>query len=220
MKARYHRAITLQALQDRFSPAALETILRASQEQDVVRNQIGHPEFHFDDSHFKEGLAYMEAQRAQVAAALAGGSPPAAWAAFGRLIHAGQDFYAHSNYVRLWLEARLPEGARLEAPGAGWPQPAGVDPLDPSILNHPRLHSGRVYYPWEILSFIPLLEPLMVRLLPADSHACMNLDRPERGPLFPYAFHAAIARTRHEFAVTAGRLEAKERELFAGIVPD
>jgi len=35
--------------------------------------------------------------------------------------------------------------------------------------------------------------------MPADSHARMNLDHPGRGPLFPYAMEAAVARTVIEY---------------------
>ncbi len=39
----------------------------------------------------------------------------------------------------------------------------------------------------------------MRRLLPADSHTSLNLDKPQRGPLFAFAFAAARKRTEREF---------------------
>jgi len=39
-------------------------------------------------------------------------------------------------------------------------------------------------------------------ILPRDSHGWMNLDSPERGPNFPYAFEAAVKRTKIEFERT------------------
>jgi hypothetical protein len=73
-----------------------------------------------------------------------------------------------------------------------------VDPLDPLLIESPALHSGRVYYPLEILYFIPPLRKFALSRLPADSHAHMNLDSAAQGPLFAYAYAAALRRTRLE----------------------
>lgn len=188
MHSRYHRSITLAALDDLFSPAAREEIIAANLRQDRLRGQVGHPEFHFDSDQIERGLAYLEECRREVVAALRRGDPAAARAAFGRLTHACQDLYAHSNYVTLWLE-RFPAGE--------WPPPETIDPLDANILNS-GLRSGKVYLPLEPLSWINWLRPLVLPLLPRDSHAWMNLDVPERGPKFAYACAAATRRTGHE----------------------
>ena len=74
-----------------------------------------------------------------------------------------------------------------------------MDALIPDLLKHPELRSGRVYYPLEFLTFIPGLANLVRRWLPPDSHAWMNLDSPNRGPLFPYAIAAARHHTRFAF---------------------
>lgn len=198
MQARYHAEITTQALEQYFSPPALQAVIAANLGQDGLRGQVGHPEFHFDESCFAGGEAYMQQQRDLILAALRQGQPAPAWQAFGRLVHAAQDFYAHSNYVRLWLAKCAPSGQ---------PAAQAIDPLDASILNDPALISGRLYYPWEVLSFIPGLEKLMQRLLPADSHTRMNLDAPQRGPLFDYACAAACKRSQHEFERLAEMLD-------------
>jgi len=125
MLTRYHVEICQRALSDAFHPTALEVLITANVAQDDLRGQIGHPEYHFDDSAFDAGYAYMEAQRRLVQDSLEMGDEPAAWRAFGRLTHAAQDFYAHSNYLALWL-ARFP----VDSP----PAPQDVIPLDPAIL--------------------------------------------------------------------------------------
>jgi hypothetical protein len=190
MQQTFHIQITTQALQEFFSPRALQEVIRANIGQDALRGQVGHPEFHFDDNAFSQGNAYLSRQRELLREALENHRPMAAWQAFGRLTHAAQDFYAHSNYVRLWLEAH---------PGA---TPGEILPLDERILNHPSLHSGRVFL-IELFAYLPLLKqllrPLLKRLLPQDTHLHMNLDAPEKGPLFPYATIAAVRRTRQEY---------------------
>lgn len=202
----YHLAITAQALDGRFSQTALDAILLANIHQDRPAGQIGHPEYHFDDNAFAPGLAYIERNRREVRAALERGDAPAAWRAFGRLTHAAQDFYAHSNYVSLWLDRFPPHE---------WPPPEEIEPLDPALLAGP-LRSGKIYWPLEPLSWIPLLKRFIVPLLPPDSHARMNLDWPERGPKFAYAFAAAVKRTAHEYEQTAQALPPDLLPLFHG----
>jgi hypothetical protein len=202
----YHRAITAQALADQFSKPALKAIISANLGQDHwLRGQIGHDEYHFDQSAFEASWAYLERNRAQVRAALADGQVLPARQAFGRLTHAAQDLYAHSNYVSLWLE-RFPEGK--------WPPPDEIDPFDRSLLTGPDLRSGKLYYPLEVLSFIPVLKELVLPRLPRDSHAWMNLDAPSRGPKFPYAFAAAVKRTRYEYDRTVQDLPPESLRLF------
>jgi hypothetical protein len=95
--------------------------------------------------------------------------------------------------VALWREQFAADAA---------PPVSAIDGLDPALLKHPRLKSGRVYLPWEALALIKPLSPLVKLILPKDSHAWMNLDRPETGPLFPYSLEAARQRTRAEFERT------------------
>ena len=194
MRKTYHRAITTQALSEYFSPHALEVIISANLGQDHwLRGQIGHPEYHFDQNAFSESWDYIECNRAFVRPALEAGDILSAQQALGRLTHAAQDFYAHSNYVTRWL-GRFPEGQ--------WPPPEAIDPFDGSLLQGPDLCSGKIYWPLEPFTWIPGMGRLIVPLLPRDSHARMNLDSPARGPGFAYAFAAAVKRTRYEYVLT------------------
>jgi hypothetical protein len=194
MHAYYHRQITLEAMQRTLSPETLEIIIAANLGQDGLIGQIAHPEYHFDSNTFVLGLAYIESQRVIARNYLhSSGSNPSnrrpGWQALGRLLHGAQDFYAHSNYAFLWLDSH--KGAI----------PEEIEPHDPMVLDSPSLHSGRTYYPLELLDFIPYLHPLALRLLPHDSHAWMNLDGPERGPLFAYALCAARKRSSYEIGL-------------------
>ena len=75
----YHRAITIQALSEYFSPQALEVIITANLGQDHwLRGQIGHPEYHFDQNAFAESWEYLERNRALVRPALEAGNALAA----------------------------------------------------------------------------------------------------------------------------------------------
>jgi hypothetical protein len=69
-------------------------------------------------------------------------------------------------------------------------------------------------YVLELLTLIPLLKSLVMPILPRDAHGWMNLDSPERGPNFPYAFQAAIKRTKIEFERTTKDLSEKLLGLF------
>lgn len=203
MKAVYHRQITTTALESRLSPRALETILHANLGQDGLAGLLFHPEFHFDDSRFQAGDAYLAAQRLQVHSDLQGSARVPAWQAFGRLTHAAQDFYAHSNYVRLFLETNPTS------------TPQAIDPLIPDILHSPRLHSGKVHWGWELLlRFLPGLAARLDSRIPADTHAGMNLDHPDRGQLFPFALQAATQRTAYEFEILLESLDEPARQRF------
>jgi hypothetical protein len=182
VEAIYHQQVLRRALARRVSARALSAIEAANLGQDSLRGLLNFA-WHFDNCLFAEGLAYIEACRAQAAQAA---SAPLAWAAFGRLSHAAQDFYSHSNYVALW-RARLPPSAA--------PPVEAIDGLDPTLLCHPSLRSGNIYLPWEALSLVPFLAKWVKLVLPLDSHARMNLDRPAAGPLFPYSLEAAVQRT-------------------------
>jgi hypothetical protein len=208
MLQKYHVEITRRALQEAFSQAALEAIIAANLEQDSWRGLLWHPEYHFDNNRFRDARAFVRAQREAVLLSLESVDFPAAWAAFGRLTHAVQDFYAHSNYVKLWVEIHGCEG------GVG---PEDIDPTEQALLDSPVLRSGQVYYLGEFFAKLSLLEPLVERLWPADAHIHMNLDQPERGALFAYAFQAARKRTRLEFEIVAALLSPAALEVFTGM---
>ena len=155
--------------------------------------QFGHDEYHVDNNSFSESHAYMEEQRALVISFLIASDARSAWSAFGRLTHTAHDFYAHSNYISLWL-------SRFN--GNTPPAPTEIDPIDPTLLNSPDLHSGKVYYPLELFYFIKPFRRFVLSRIPRDSHAWMNLDSPEQGFKFDYAVQAAIKRTKIEFDKT------------------
>ncbi len=207
MKLKYHREILRLALQDLITREGLQAIEAANLGQDTLPNQLGHDEYHFDNNAFRAGWRYVRGQMRRIPAALRRGRQREAWASFGRLSHAVQDFYAHSNYVQLWL---------LKFPRRQKPRPTEIEPADVRILRHARLRSGRLYYPLEALSFIPGVRRLVLPWLPRDSHAAMNLDDPGQGEYFYYAYHAAIKQTRRLFLLTLYRLNRRERRLFTG----
>jgi hypothetical protein len=191
-----------KALGEIFSPAGLEALIAANLGQDDLRGQFGHDEYHFDNNAFELSYAYLAEQRQLTLDALHRGEVPAALAAFGRLTHTAQDFYAHTNYVDLWLASR--------------PSTPEIDPVDPGTIGNPGLRSGKLYYPQEALYFFRPLREFALSILPRDSHAHMNLDSAERGPRFEYAFRAAVSRTCLEFEHVKAALSAAELAAFTG----
>ena len=198
----YHIEIMHLALDDVFSLRALEKIIEANLYQDRLLGLIGHDEYHFDNNAFDKSYAYIEEQRALTISSLLANDAPSAWSAFGRLTHTVQDFYAHSNYISLWL-SRQPDGVTSQ----------DVAPMDPDLTRSTDLRSGKVYV-LEALTFIVPLRSLVMSLLPRDSHGWMNLDAPERGPNFDYAYQAAVKRTKIEFEMTTKDLPGDLVEFF------
>ena len=189
----YHIEMTRLAVGEQFSPKALEKITDANLYQDRILAQIGHDEYHFDGSAFEKSYQYVEEQRALTISSLVRNDTPSAWSAFGRLTHAVQDFYSHSNYIDLWLASHS---------NGTLPPPSEIDPVDPDLLDTPGLRSGTIYLPLEAFYHFHWLRPLLLRILPRDSHAWMNLDSPKQGPNFAYAFQAGVKRTKLEFEKT------------------
>ena len=183
----------LASLGGRFSARAMSVITHANVNQDRLSGQFGHDEFHFDNNAFEKTGAYIEEQRALVVSSLKLGDTNSAWQAFGRFLHSAQDFYAHSNYITLWVD-RFDEKTLPPAPN--------IDPADLSLIQSPDLRSGKVYYPFELLYFFRKTRNFSLRILPRDSHAWMNLDSPAQGFKFEYAMQAAIKRTVIEFDKT------------------
>lgn len=208
MLIQYHESITRKALRAHFSPRALEAIIAANLKQDNIPGQIGHDEFHFDNNAFDKGYAYIAEQRELLFDALDKEDVPSAWAAFGRLTHTAQDFYAHSNYVDMWLARHNEETSN----------PAEIEPMVIDLLNSSDLHSGKIYFPLDAIAFVPFLKPIVLPLLPKDSHAHMNLDSPECGRRFAYAFEAAVKRTGIELETTVANLPENQLKVFFGDV--
>jgi hypothetical protein len=202
MLTKMHAQIVREALGAIFGPTAIDALIAANIGLDDLRGQFGHDEYHFDNNAFEAGHAFLAEHRQLTLEALHRGDVPAARTAFGRLTHTAQDFYAHSNYVDLWL-ARHPDSA-----------PADIDPADPDLIASPALHSGKLYYPQEALYFLRPLRQFALSILPRDSHAHMNLDSAERGPRFEYAFQAAVKRTVLEFEQVRAGLSAAELSAF------
>ncbi len=200
-----HEKMLRSAVGDKFSPRALAAIIKANVAVDTLLNLVGHDEYHFDNNAFQQSRAYMERQRALIRPALEHGDARVAWEAFGRLTHTAQDFYSHSNYVDLWL-AIQPNGL---VPGA-----KEIDPLDDALVENPSLRSGKMYFPLGFLSFVPGIKKLVIPHMPRDSHAWMHLDSEDRGPMFEYAFYAAIKRTRFEFQTVMKELDRGLQRLF------
>jgi hypothetical protein len=205
MLTQYHFEIMLASLGDRFSARSMSVITYANVNQDRLGGQFGHDEFHFDNNAFKKTYTYIEEQRGRVASSLVAGDANSAWTAFGRFLHSTQDFYAHSNYITLWVN-------RFD--GKPLPPPPEVDPMDPNLIDSPSLRSGKVYYPFELLYFIRRTRAFSLRYLPHDSHAWMNLDSPAQGFKFGYAMQAAIKRTVIEFEKTTKGFSEEMYRLF------
>jgi len=189
MHENYHISMTRKVLAGHFSEPALYAIVTANIGQDSILNLLK-GRFHFDANDYAGAKAYVEEQEREILKQLDQGNAQNAWAAFGRLTHAWQDFYAHTNYVALWRE-RHPENG----PASDHSVPA----KDQDILSSDRLIAAKVYYPLEALTYFKALRPALRRLLPADSHANMNLDSPASGELFDFAISAAEDRTEITF---------------------
>ncbi len=202
MEKIYHVEMLTQTLGERVGPMALETMIAANLKQDSILGLVGHNEYHFDSNAFDASDAYMEAQR-QIALRVLRDKREIILArqAFGRLTHAAQDFYAHSNYVYLWREQF--NGTDV------MPAPSQVAAMDEVLLSHLELHSGKIYFGEALIYILPFLTPWVFPRLPEDSHAKMNLDYPERGDMFPYAIAAASQRTIYEFELLGERVTAE-----------
>jgi hypothetical protein len=203
----HHTEMMHEALDGRVSAAALEIMIAANLKQDSIRGLLGHDEYHFDNNAFDESNRYIKEQRGFVIAGLLGRGVLSTWVAFGRLTHAVQDFYSHTNYVDMWLAER--NGTR--------PPAAEIEPLRKDLIDSPALHSGRIYLPVDALYFIPFLQKLALALAPRDSHAHMNLDSPAQGPNFAYARAAAVKRTVYEFELLEKLITPEMFARFTGL---
>jgi hypothetical protein len=200
-----HEEMTREALSACVSPRALEVIIAANCKQDSLHGLVGHDEYHFDNNAIDEGHHYLSEQRGLVISSLLSAGVISAWIAFGKLTHTAQDFYSHTNYISMWLDQY----------NGTPPAPSEIDPVQKSMIESPKIHSGKIYLPMDALYFVPFLRKLSLALLPRDSHGWMNLDSPKQGPNFEYARAAAIKRTQHEFEILKKILTS---EMFAKFV--
>ncbi|HET6845300.1 MAG TPA: hypothetical protein VFH29_00615 [Anaerolineales bacterium] len=203
-----HVKMMHQALDGLVSERALKRMIGANIRVDAPWNQLGRHELHFDDNAFDGAYAYLAAQRGRIAPALQSGQREDAWDAFGRLTHTAQDFYSHTNYVDLWTACQ-PDGMV--------PPASQIEPLDETLLSSKALRSGKAYLPLGLLSFIPGVGKWVDVYMPADSHARMHLDSAARGPMFEYAFQAAVKRTHIEFETVRRSLPAGLAASFADL---
>ena len=157
-------------------------------------NQFGHDYIHFDGSEFKAGFEYISNQKQAVMEGIQTGGFSFARRSLGRLTHTWQDFYSHSNYVKLWLSKK------------GRSRPDEIDFYDPDLINHPKLRSGKSYGLIELFAMLPLVSKWIKPHMPADSHARMNLDSPSSGDLFEFVFMAALKQTTATFEQLMGQI--------------
>ncbi len=181
MWTEYHREITRQVLSPVFASEAVAIAVAANDAQDYLRGQIGHPEYHVDNS-IPKGYAYMLAQKDLALQHLRERDCLRGMQALGRCLHAVQDFYSHSNYVHSWLA----DNGGLER--------AAPDDIPPLLdwTSRQDLRTGRATF-LEGLTYLPVIGRHLARILPmpADSHFVLNLDGPHRGPEFAYVMAAA-----------------------------
>ena len=188
MYGRYHAQATREVLGAAFDAPALGEVIAANIWQDSLPGLFGaEPHRHFCDPQLAHSWAYVEDEHRRIIE-LAGQHNQSARqrAAFGRLLHTVQDFYAHTNYVDLWL-------ARV-----GWDKT--INGLDAELVGSPELRVGEWVFWRDSLYYIPVLRRFLRRVwLPAGSHEAMNLDSPAQGPRFGLALAAARQRTRVEY---------------------
>ncbi len=193
MRTTFHAQITRDALAGLFEPAALQQVIAANVHQDDLINLVGAtPHIHFDAEGFAAASIYIEAEhRRIVMQAPKSEAGPAMRTALGRLLHTAQDFYAHSNYVDLWLAGHG---------GLERTTPEMIDCLDEEVLSAPELHSGTFAFWRDWVFYVPGLNRVARRIhVPPGSHEAMHLDGPDRGPRFAYALVAARQRTLVEY---------------------
>ena len=193
MLSKYHIEITENSLGSFFTSMSLREIARANVGQDSLLSLFGvEARRHVCDCTVDESFAYVEEEHATIAAlAEKPGEEARQRAALGRLLHTVQDFYAHTNYVALWVAERG-ETASLESGGGE---------LDPQLLAHPQLQIAQ-WLTWrDPFYYVPVVGDVMRRVwLPMDSHEAINLDSPKSGAYFYWAMAIARQRTLREYA--------------------
>ena len=184
MKTKFHIQITKNVLREYFSEDTVKKIVLANIKQDRPKFQFGHDYIHFDSNAFPEGFEYISQQIRLLETSISDDEMEQAWHSLGRILHSWQDFYSHSNYVELWIQ-------KTENP-----KPEEIDWDDQEIINSSNLQSGKNYGIIEFIALLPGISSLVKPFMPADSHAKMNLDGPNSGPAFGYAYIAAKMKTK------------------------
>lgn len=96
-----HGFITTEANNEVLTDEQLRLVVLLNKLQDIHQTQSC---IHFDNCAFKEGVNYIHSEW-DVINASGDHFDPVALGAFGRLLHTVQDFYAHSNWIELHLDA-------------------------------------------------------------------------------------------------------------------
>lgn len=202
MDGQYHIQLLTESVGASFSPLALEQIIAGNLGQDALRYLLGtHPHYHFDNNKITKALAYIEDEHTLIRSLAAPQANPRAdkvvdigaaqRAAFGRLTHTIHDFYAHSNYVDLWL---------AKHGGLAHSHANEIDGLDASLHNSPNLYTCSFWLLFDTFYLLPGVGSRLRKLyLRPNSHEAMNLDNPRQGPKFAYAMVAAKQRTIYEY---------------------
>ena len=209
MNSLFHQLITIDALTDNFSAAALKEIVNHNIRQDAIKNQLFHDEIHFDNNKFVEGNQLILDLHDCCVDSIKQGIYADARSAFGKITHTAQDFYAHSNYARLYevlIENQTPNNNH------------NLDCLSPAILKSSFLKSHTVSFPFDYLCIIPLFARWFSKYFPEDSHARMNLDTPQSDGPFDLAYQLAVIRTRIEYQaiITGNHLTDSQIRAFQG----
>lgn len=193
MLSKYHIELTEKSLGSFFTSTSLREMTRANVGQDSLSSLFGvEARRHVCDCTVDESFAYVNEEHAVIAElAQQPGEEARQRAALGRLLHTVQDFYAHTNYVALWVAERG-DTTSLESGGGE---------LDPQLLAHPQLQIAQ-WLTWrEPFYYVPVVGQAMRRVwLPKDSHEAINLDSPKSGSHFYLAMASARQRTLREYA--------------------
>ena len=201
MLSRYHIEITKNALQKFFTTPSLREIAHANVAQDSIFSFFGvETRRHVCDCTVTESMAYVDEEHARIAALAARTTDGKEQrAALGRLLHTVQDFYAHTNYVALWVaewaeESKLDSQEMLAAHQM-------TDGMASQLRDHPDLCVAQWCLWRDPIYYVPLLGKLMRRWwLPACSHEAIHLDSPQRGDYFAVAMAIARQRSLAEYA--------------------
>lgn len=195
MNSLYHWLITLDALSLYFSEKALGELVLNNIRQDSIKNQLFHNEIHFDNNKISEGNQLISDYRSECIDAITSQNFPSARTHFGKLIHTAQDFYAHSNYARLYEKVVL-SNKDLRS--------IEYDCLSSEINHSKEFKSHTIHFPGDYFCIIPLFARWFGMNLPEDSHTRMNLDSPISDGPFYLAYALAVNRTRieHQIIIT------------------
>ncbi|WP_437727617.1 hypothetical protein [Sorangium sp. So ce861] len=141
-----HEEITVTALSF-LKPAVLDALKVGNVSTDVAfaLNNAAH----FDDCNFSGGAAFVAAKQAEAVRALGPGLPlldgdALAMLAFGRSLHAVQDFYAHTNWVELGGDVLVDQSLTAfpaltpyaAIPSTGFIVVQGVKPKRMTVTRH------------------------------------------------------------------------------------